>query len=82
MNQDKALRIIRMAEVEHLTGLKKSSIYGRISPNSKEYDPSFPQALQLGAKSVGWLECEVHAWIAERPRVRPAVPPRQPVLAA
>lgn len=57
-------RILRRPEVEALTGLSCSTIYERMSLGT------FPRAVPLGLKSVGWLEHEVIAWqkarIAER----------------
>jgi prophage regulatory protein len=56
-------RLVRLPEVVHITGLKKSAIYKRI----KEGD--FPIAVQLGAKHVAWKFDEVQEWINKRPRV-------------
>ncbi len=50
-------RIIRLRHVTELTGLSKSSIYLYISKGE------FPKSISLGAKSVGWLEKDVIAWI-------------------
>ncbi len=53
-------RIIRLPEVLSRTGLRRSSLYERIK------DKSFPEAISLGGRSVGWLESDVTAWIMER----------------
>jgi prophage regulatory protein len=50
--------IIRLSQVKAVTGLSRSSIYKRIA------DRSFPRQVQLGPRSVGWLEREVDAWLA------------------
>jgi prophage regulatory protein len=54
-------RVMPLAEVEMVTGKKKSSIYD---------DPSFPKPVATGPRSAGWIESEVYAWldakIAER----------------
>ncbi|MCX2788329.1 AlpA family phage regulatory protein [Vibrio sp. Sgm 5] len=44
-----SLRIIRLKEVIALTGLSKSSIYRYADGKA------FPQSVQLGARSVGWM---------------------------
>ena len=49
-------RILRRPEVEAATGLKRSSIYQGMAAGT------FPKAIPLGAKAVGWLESEIVAW--------------------
>lgn len=64
-----ALTILRRTQVEARTGLSRSSIYSRLKPNPKrpgDFDPTFPKPVQLGAKSVGWVESEIEAWLAAR----------------
>ena len=60
-----AQRILRRPKVIELTGLSRSTIYGA---------GTFPKAVLLTAKSVGWLESEIIEWqqarIAERDRKR------------
>jgi prophage regulatory protein len=58
--------IIRLAEVLRRTGFSRSTIYILIA--KKEFPPQVP----LGARSVGWVEEEVDAWIAHRANMRPA----------
>lgn len=55
--------LLRLPAVKARTGLSRSSIYLRIKRGN------FPAPFALGARSVGWLESEVVAWIADRPRV-------------
>jgi prophage regulatory protein len=56
-------RILRLPEVEAVTGKKRSQIYDDI------LDGRFPAPVPLGERAVGWIE-EVAAWqdarIAER----------------
>lgn len=61
--------ILRRKQVEARTGLSRSGIYGRLTPNPKrpgDYDPTFPKPVSLGAKAVGWIEAEVEAWIESK----------------
>ena len=53
-------RLLRRAEVEVRTGLKRSSIYAAIKAGT------FPKPIAISARSVGWLEGELDAWISAR----------------
>lgn len=59
-------KVIRIPEVETKAGIKRSSIYERLDPESKQYDPTFPRPFSLGGRSIGFLESEVDAWIELR----------------
>jgi prophage regulatory protein len=52
--------ILRRPAVEALTGLSRSSIYKFMN------DGSFPKAIKLGPRAVGWPEDHVEAWINNR----------------
>lgn len=54
------LRIVRRPVVESITGLSRSSIYAKME------DGSFPAAIKLSERSVGWLEHEIQAWLENR----------------
>lgn len=53
------ITILRRKQVEMRTGLSRSTIYQRVTLGT------FPSPIRLGAKSVGWLECEIEAWISK-----------------
>jgi len=55
-----ALTILRRKQVEARTGLARSSIYQYVR------EGTFPAPIRLGAKSVGWIEAEVNAWLEAR----------------
>jgi prophage regulatory protein len=59
-NQFLSDRILRLPEVITKTGLSRSSIYTHVS------EGIFPKQIRLGPRSVGWSECEINEWIAER----------------
>lgn len=63
------LCVLRRREVERRTGQSRSKIYEMMSESSPYYDPEWPKPIRLGARSVGWLEHEVLAWIQSRPVV-------------
>ncbi|WP_421330368.1 helix-turn-helix transcriptional regulator [Aeromonas veronii] len=54
------LRFIRMREVTQKTGLSKSSIYDLMAQGL------FPKTVNLGGRSVAFVEAEIDAWMAER----------------
>ena len=54
-------RIVRLKEVQRMTGLSRSTIYAQIAKGD------FPKQIQLtGARSVGWHEQAVIRWIESR----------------
>ncbi|GLU39167.1 AlpA family transcriptional regulator [Pseudomonas sp. NBRC 100443] len=53
-------RILRRAEVEAKTGIKRAHIYNLMKVGK------FPKAKRLGIRAVGWDSAEIDAWIAER----------------
>jgi prophage regulatory protein len=52
--------ILRLPAVRKATGYPTSTIYRLIA------ERRFPRQVSLGPKSVGWVEREVHEWIAAR----------------
>lgn len=53
-------RLIRMPEVESLTGMKKSAIYSLLG--RKE----FPKPVRLSGRCVAWPETAVLQWVQDR----------------
>lgn len=58
--QDKRGRLIRIGEVEHLTGLRKTTIYKMMG------NGLFVRSVRLSARAVAWREYEVLAWCEAR----------------
>jgi prophage regulatory protein len=52
--------MLRLAEVETLTGLKKSTIYKLMR------EKAFPNGVQITARHIAWPESRIHGWIQER----------------
>ncbi|GAL13915.1 hypothetical protein JCM19233_4925 [Vibrio astriarenae] len=52
--------IIRMKELTSIIGVSRGTIYNLIKKGD------FPQSIQLGTNSVGFLQSEVLAWREER----------------
>jgi prophage regulatory protein len=54
----------RLSTVKARTGLSRSTLYRRIA------EGRFPSPVSLGGRSVGWLNTDIDAWIAEQMRLR------------
>jgi prophage regulatory protein len=69
MNTIQKMSLSKCPEVEVITGLKRSSIYARLNPNCKQYDPKFPKPISLsvtGKGSVAWVTSELIIWVEGR----------------
>jgi prophage regulatory protein len=53
-------KLLRLPEVRNLTALSRSSIYAYMAAGT------FPACINIGARSVAWIEQDIHDWIAER----------------
>ncbi|MFL0797262.1 MAG: AlpA family transcriptional regulator [Cellvibrionaceae bacterium] len=61
------MRMLRLQEVISTTGLSRSSIYRLIESDE------FPKSVQLGGRSVAWVDEEINDWLLERIAQRDAV---------
>ena len=52
--------ILRLPKVIEITGRGRASIYADMKRGT------FPQAIKLGARSVGWTASSIDQWIKER----------------
>ena len=59
-NQTTAPRCLRLPEVREMTGLSTSTIYRWMT------EGTFPKQIQLGSRSVVWLESDVTKWMDQR----------------
>jgi prophage regulatory protein len=63
-------RVLRLPQVCEVTGLRRSMIY------QLEAEQRFPRRIKIGVRAVGWIQGEVHQWVAQRiERSRSASPP-------
>lgn len=60
------MRLIRLKDVQHTTGLGRSTIYKYIE------EGIFPKSVSLGERAVAWVESEVMEWIMARIEARDA----------
>jgi prophage regulatory protein len=51
-------RLLRLPQVEQLTGLRRSALYQRINAGT------FPQQVKIGARASAWSENAVREWIS------------------
>lgn len=58
------IRLIRLKEVMHVTGLARATIYKYMD------EGTFPKSVPLGGRAVAWEESQVEDWILERLRER------------
>ena len=54
---------LRISDVTKVTGFSRSQIYNLMRKGL------FPRQVQIGPKSVAWLDSEVSEWIKERIRL-------------
>ena len=61
-NEKSKARLIRLSEVEKMTGIRKSYIYKLMDKNE------FPKNRKIvpEGKAVAWVEAEIIAWIKAR----------------
>ena len=57
------MRMLRLAQVMDVTGLRKTKIY------ELQAEGEFPMRVKITTHAVGWIEEEVQAWIARRVEV-------------
>lgn len=63
-NESEALVILRRHQVETKTGLSRSTIYRRMQAGT------FPPAIPLGGRMVGWRASEIDRFLANPARYR------------
>ena len=73
--QRKPHRFLRLPEVMEISGLSRSSIYARIK------EGTFPAAVCLGGRAVGWVEDEVLQWACDRIAKSRPQPAQLPLVA-
>ena len=56
----KAQQLLRLPDVERLTGLKKSSLYAGMKAGT------FPACVRLSVRAVAWRESDIAAWQSQR----------------
>lgn len=55
-------RILRLPDVERITGLRKSTIYAL----AKDKESTFPRQIHIHRRLTGWSEAAVLTWVQAR----------------
>lgn len=58
--------IVRQNLTPAFLGISKAATFELQNPRSPRYDPSFPKKIALGARSRGFFEHELLAWLDSR----------------
>jgi prophage regulatory protein len=53
-------RLLRLPEVQRLTGLRRSAIYEQMQRGN------FPRSVKAGSRAATWSEAAIQAWISDR----------------
>lgn len=61
---ERRCRLLRLRDVEILTGLKRSTIYALMRDGG-----GMPKPVRLTTRAVAWREDDIQAWCASRPGV-------------
>jgi prophage regulatory protein len=64
-------RLLRLPEVQRLTGLRRSALYEQMLRGA------FPRSVKTGRRAAGWSEAAVQSWIADRVDGQPLQTPSQ-----
>lgn len=69
-------RLLRIPEVETITGIRKTTIYHLMKRGE------FPRCVQITPRCVAWPESLVRAWVQDRiaASTRPSLPANPPVV--
>ena len=59
-SSDRHDRLLRLPEVQRLTGLGRSVIYQQMR------DGVFPRSIKIGPRAASWSEAAVYGWIQQR----------------
>ena len=71
ISQSFGTRMLRLPEVMSVVGLRRACIY------KMQREGIFPKRIRIGVRAVGWLDSEIHAWLAKRAG-RAVSPPPDP----
>ncbi len=67
------VRLLRLADVMQLTGLRRTTLY------SLQARGEFPLRVVISANTVAWVEAEVQQWLAQRSSARSVMSARLPL---
>lgn len=59
-------RVLRLCDVINMLGISRSTVYEKLNPKSRRYDPTFPKGFKLSSSAVGWKASDIVSWIDQR----------------
>lgn len=59
-------KLISIDQVISATGLGLKSVYARLNPKNRLYDPFFPKQVKVGQRAARWVDSEVQTWVQHR----------------
>lgn len=65
-----AIEVVSTKEAERITGLGRTTLFGKWSKTSPRYDPSFPQPFKISQRKNGLLRSELEEWVKSRAATR------------
>lgn len=57
---------LNLLDVMAITNLSRSTIFSKLSPASRQYDPSFPRPIPVSARRRIWQSSTIDAWLESR----------------
>lgn len=54
--------LMTLKEVSQAIHLGATTIYLKLNPKYRQYDPSFPRPVKIGLKATRWFRHEIEAW--------------------
>lgn len=68
MDASQKIYLLKVPAVEDRFQVSKAGIYARLNPADPAYDPDFPAPIRIGKNAVRFIEHELEAYFATRPR--------------
>ncbi|SFR52704.1 AlpA family transcriptional regulator [Thiomicrospira sp. ALE5] len=60
------INLLTLRDLIKKLALSRSTIYRKLKPTAKGYDPTFPKPKKIGPGSVRWVLSEVEQWIIQQ----------------
>lgn len=55
--------LMSLKDIIKKIALSRSTIYRKLNPKDKSYDPTFPRPRKIGKTANRWVLAEVEAWL-------------------
>ncbi|MGC9386440.1 MAG: helix-turn-helix transcriptional regulator [Hydrogenovibrio sp.] len=62
----KRIELLNLNNLVKMLNISRSTIYRKIKPNAKQYDPTFPKPIKVGQKAIRWRLSDVEKWLDEQ----------------